>query len=75
MELKLPNELATKQDVILAHRELSLFIEAAQASVMRHEKPIKYPEASSILQATAAANQIDLHDEGQKSFGFVKPGS
>jgi F0F1-type ATP synthase delta subunit len=64
-KLQLPNNLATKQDVVHIHRELGAFIEAVQASVMRHDKPIRYPAISDILQSVASANQIDLYDEAQ----------
>jgi F0F1-type ATP synthase delta subunit len=65
VELKLPNELATKSDVVLAHRELSLFIEAVQESIMRHDNPVRYPSISAVLQALSITNQIDLRDEAQ----------
>jgi F0F1-type ATP synthase delta subunit len=60
---KLPTVLASKQDVSLAHRELGIFIDMVLQSVMRHDKPVKYPPISATLRAVASENQIDIRDE------------
>lgn len=63
MELKLPDILATKQDVVRIHRDLQAFMDTAAQSILRHEKPVKYPGISDSLRAVAVANQINLHNE------------
>ena len=65
MELKLPAILAARQDIIHVHRELSIFMDLSMESVMRHDKPVKYPAISDTLRALASENQVDLRDESQ----------
>lgn len=65
MDLKLPVLLAGRQDIIHVHRELSLFMEKSMESVMRHDKPVKYPAISATLRALAIDNQVDLRNEDQ----------
>lgn len=62
MDLKLPNGVASRQDVVLLHREVRMFLDAMNQSVMRHDSPIKYPAISTNLRAIATINQIDLRD-------------
>lgn len=63
MELKLPSILASKQDITHVHRELRVFADLVMQSIMRHDKPIKYPPISATLRALAVENQLDLRDE------------
>jgi F0F1-type ATP synthase delta subunit len=63
VDLKLPEALATKQDVVRVRRELQAFRDAAVQSVMRHDRTIKYPGISDNLRALAVNNHIDLHDD------------
>jgi F0F1-type ATP synthase delta subunit len=65
MELKLPSEIVALKDVIEAKGELSLYIDKMIQSIMRHDKPVRYPELSIGLKALAALNQIDLHKEDE----------
>ncbi len=65
MELKLPPELVTLKDVIQAQGELNLYIDKMIQSVMRHDKPVEYPELSVGLKALVTLNQIDLHKENE----------
>jgi F0F1-type ATP synthase delta subunit len=65
MDLKLPTILAGRQDIIHVHRELSLFMEKAMESVMRHDNPVQYPPISATLRALAIDNQVDLRQEDQ----------
>lgn len=55
--------LATKQDLTRIHRELSVFIDLVMESVLRMDKPVKYPPISATLRAIASENQIDLREE------------
>jgi hypothetical protein len=63
MELTLPTVVASRQDITHVHRELRLFDDAAIQSVMRHDKPVKYPPISAKLRKVVQQNQIDLRDE------------
>lgn len=63
MDLKLPGQFTTKQDISHVHRELRVFSDLVMQSVMRHENPIKYPPISSTLRALAKENQVDITDE------------
>ena len=63
MDLKLPNAIATRQDVAHVHRELRIFFDLAMQSVMRHDNPVKYPPISDSLRQLASLNQIDLRDQ------------
>lgn len=63
MELKLPPSLTTKQDLTRVHRELQVFNDLSLQSVMRHDKPVKYPAISDSLREVAVLNQIDLRQE------------
>ena len=63
MDLKLPAILASKQDLTHVHRELRVFSDLVMQSIMRHDKPIKYPPISATLRALAVENQLDLRDE------------
>lgn len=63
MDLKLPNPIATRQDVSYVHRELRVFYDMMIQSVMRHDNPVKYPAISDSLRQLASLNQIDLRDQ------------
>lgn len=63
MELKLPNSIASRQDVTRVHRELRQFTDLTMQSIMRHDNPIQYPAISANLRALAIENQVDLRDE------------
>jgi len=63
VELKLPPSLTTKQDLTRVHRELQVFNDLSLQSVMRHDKPVKYPAISDSLREVAVLNQIDLRQE------------
>lgn len=63
MDLKLPPTLASRQDLTHLHRELRVFSDLVMQSIMRHDKPIKYPPISAMLRALAVENQLDLRDE------------
>lgn len=62
MDLKLPGIVASRRDIIRLHREVRVFIDAVEQSVMRHDSPVKYPGISEQLRATAVENQVDLKD-------------
>lgn len=62
MDLKLPGSVASRRDVIRLHREVRIFYDSVEQSIMRHENPIKYPGISENLRAIALENQIDLKD-------------
>lgn len=60
IDLKIPEVLVTRQDLVKIHRELSNFSDAVNQSILRHEKPVKYPAISPELKSVAVTNQIDL---------------
>jgi len=62
VDLKVPDNLTSKQDIAHIHLELRLFNDKAMQSIMRHEDPVKYPAISDRLRALASENQIDLRD-------------
>jgi F0F1-type ATP synthase delta subunit len=62
MVLKIPDNLASKQDITRVHRELRAFADNVVQSIMRHDDPIKYPAISDSLRAVATENQVDLRD-------------
>ena len=62
MDLKIPESLASKQDVTHIHRELRIFTDKVDQSIMRHEDPIEYPPISNSLRELAVENQTDLRD-------------
>lgn len=63
MELKLPNSIASRQDLTRVHRELREFNDFAMQSIMRHDNPVQYPAISDNLRGLAIENQIDIRDE------------
>jgi F0F1-type ATP synthase delta subunit len=63
MDLKLPIILASKQDITHVHRELSVFLDMVMQSILRMDKPVKYPAISATLRALATENQVDLREE------------
>lgn len=63
MDLRLPNLIASRQDITKVNRELRIFLDMVTQSVLRHDNPIQYPAISAYLRALATDNQIDLRDE------------
>jgi hypothetical protein len=62
VDLKLPGSVASRRDVIRLHREVRIFFDSVEQSIMRHENPVRYPGISEHLRAVALDNQIDLKD-------------
>jgi F0F1-type ATP synthase delta subunit len=62
MDLKIPEILASRQDITHVHRELRIFADMVDQSIMRHDDPIKYPPISDTLRSLAIDNQVDLRD-------------
>ncbi|MEI6237177.1 MAG: hypothetical protein WCP03_01070 [Candidatus Saccharibacteria bacterium] len=62
MDLNIPNNLSSKQDITHVHRELRKFNDSVMQSIMRHDDPVKYPPISDSLRALAIENQSDLRD-------------
>jgi F0F1-type ATP synthase delta subunit len=62
VDLNVPDNLTSKQDITHVHRELRLFTDSVMQSIMRHDDPIKFPPISDSLRAVAVSNQIDLRD-------------
>lgn len=63
MELKLPVDVASKNDISHLYRELRLFMDMSMQSALRHDNPIKYPAVTSMLRDLATQNQIDLRNQ------------
>jgi F0F1-type ATP synthase delta subunit len=62
MDLNIPDNLTSKQDVTHVHRELRKFTDSVMQSIMRHDDPVQYPPISDSLRALAINNQSDLRD-------------
>ena len=62
MDLKIPDNMASKQDITHVHRELRTFTDEVVQSIMRHDDPVKYPPISDSLRNLAMENQADLRD-------------
>jgi F0F1-type ATP synthase delta subunit len=62
-KIKLPINVASKQDVTSIHRELTVYIDQITQSTIRDNADAALPPVSEGLKSLAAENKIDLRSE------------